>query len=207
MACKWIIGAGAPLDLAYDICRRAHPQLHVEKIAVPQNSSYEFELNLLDALQPASGTAFAAFDERFGNFKRMELMSALMERGFQLESLISPRAMLATGIQVGPNALIGDGVTIGSGSRIDYNSVLLPGTHLGMGTHIRPSCWLETGVIVGNGVQIGTHCTLRSGALIAHGVQVGRHCELGWPQRYDKHIAPKTIFDGRYDAPIYTYEN
>lgn len=206
MAFKWIIGAGSQLDMAYDICQSAHPDLNIEKITVRQNRNYEFELEMLDTLQPDAGTAFAAFDERFGNFKRMELMTALMERGFQLPPLVSPRAMLATGVQIGPNALIGDGVTIGTGSRVDYNSVLLSGTHVGTGTHIRPSCWLETGVIVGNGVQIGMHCTLRSGALVAHGVQVGRHCELGWPQRYDKSIAPKTTFDSRYDAPIYTYE-
>ena len=56
-----------------------------------------------------------------------------------------------------------------------------------------------------DGAQIGAHSTLRMGALVAPKVQIGRHCELGWPQRYGQDVAAKTIFDPRYDAPIYTY--
>ncbi|MGU3629438.1 UDP-3-O-(3-hydroxymyristoyl)glucosamine N-acyltransferase [Comamonas sp. C24C] len=207
MKCKWIIGAGAPLEMAYDICRQIHPDLHTEKITISQNTNYTFNLDALDTLQPESGTAFVAFDERFGNFKRMELMAAVMERGLSLPPLISPRAMLSSGVKIGPNSLVGDGTIVGYGCRIDYNSVILPGVHIGHSTHIRPSCWLETGVSVGNNIQIGAHCTLRNGAILAHGIKIGRSCELGWPQRYAKDISAKTIFDNRYDSPIHTYGN
>lgn len=205
MACKWIIGAGAFLDVAHDAWQRAYPELQVEKITVGQNTTYEFDLSALDALSPDAGTAFVAFDERFANFKRMELMALLMERGLKLEPFISPRAMLAGDVAAGINAFIGDGAIVGHGSRIDYNSVLLPGVQVGNSVHIRSSCWLESGVIVGNGAQIGAHCTLRMGALVAPTVKIGRNCELGWAQRYEKDIAAKTTFDARYDAPIYTY--
>lgn len=205
MRCKWIIGASAFLDVAHDAWQRAYPELQVEKIPLIQNATYDFDLSVLDALHPDAGTAFVAFDERFGNFKRLELMALLLERGFKLEPFISPRAMLADKVQVGTNAFIGDGAIVGHDSRIDYNSVLLPGVLLGSGVHVRPSCWLESGVQVGNGAQIGAHSTLRMGALVAPKVQIGRHCELGWPQRYGQNVAAKTIFDPRYDAPIYTY--
>lgn len=205
MACKWIIGAGAFLDLAHDAWQRACPGLEVVKVVLPQNALYDFELGALDALSPAEGTAFVVFDERFANFKRVELMQAVMARGFKLEPFIGPRAVVAGGVQVGLNAFIGDGAIVGHGSRIDYNSVLLPGVLLGSGVHVRPSCWLESGVQVGDGAQIGAHSTLRMGALVAPKVQIGRHCELGWPQRYGQDVAAKTIFDPRYNAPIYTY--
>jgi acetyltransferase-like isoleucine patch superfamily enzyme len=205
MACKWIIGAGAFLDVAHDAWQHACPELQVEKITLGQNTTYEFDLSVLDTLHPDAGTAFVAFDERFGNFKRMELMAAVLERGFKLEPFISPRAMLAGNVQIGANAFVGDGAIVGHGSRIDYNSVLLPGVQVGNSVHIRSSCWLESGVIVGDGAQIGAHCTLRMGALVAPKVKIGRNCELGWAQRYEKDIAAKTTFDARYDAPIYTY--
>lgn len=206
MRCKWIIGASAFLDVAHDAWQRAYPELQVEKIALAQNTSYDFDLSALDALRPDAGTAFVAFDERFGNFKRMELMALLLERSFKLEPFISPHAMLAGNVQVGANAFIGDGAIVGHSSRIDYNSVLLPGVQVGSGAHIRPSCWLEPGVTVGDGAQIGAHSTLRMGALVAPKVKIGRNCELGWAQRYDKDVAAKTTFDARYDAPIYTYD-
>jgi len=205
MASKWIIGGSAFLDVAHDAWSRARPDLQVEKIALAQNAAYDFDLSALASLSPGDGTAFVAFDERFGNIKRMELMAAVMERGFKLEPFIGPRAVVAGGVQVGLNAFIGDGAIVGHGSRIDYNSVLLPGAQVGSGVQVRPSCWLEPGVIVGNGAQIGAHSTLRTGALVAPGVRIGRNCELGWPQRYGDHVAAKTVFDPRYDAPIHTY--
>ncbi len=205
MACKWIIGAGAFLDLVLAAWQRAYPGVQVTKIALPQNALYDFDLSGLDALSPTEGTAFVAFDERFANFKRAELMQAVMARGFRLEPFISPHALLASNVQIGLNAFIGDGAIVGHGSRIGYNSVLLPGALLGSDVHVRPSCWLEQGVSVGDGAQIGAHSTLRMGALVAPKVQIGRYCELGWPRRYGQDVAAKTIFDPRYDAPIYTY--
>lgn len=206
MACKWIVGASAFLDVAYDAWQRAHPELQVEKIAIAQDARYQFDLTALNTLSPDEGTVFAAFDERFGNFKRMELMALLMARGFKLEPFISPRAILAGKVHVGHNAFIGEGAIVGHGSRIGYNTVLLPGAQIGHSAHVRHGCWLEAGVVVGDHTGVGAHCIVRTGAHIAHRVQIGRHCELGWPQRYDKDVAAKTTFDTRYDAPIYTYE-
>lgn len=205
MLCKWIIGADTHLDTVHDAWCRAQPGATPEKITITQDAQYRFELATLDALVPGDGLAFIAFDERFGNFKRMELMQAVMERGFKLATFVSPRALVAGSVQVGPNSFIGDGAIVGHGSRIDYNSVLLSGAQVESNAHIRPSCWLESGVIVGDGAQIGAHCTLRSGVLVSPRVQVGRNCELSWPQRYSKDVAPKTFFDPRYDAPIFTY--
>lgn len=203
---KWIIGNGPALNRVADAWSSLLGAAAIEKIAIPQSATYEFDLSVLDALSPSGGTAFAAFDDRFGNFKRMELMALLMERGFTLEPFISPRALLSGNVQVGRNAFIGDGAIVGHSSRVDYNTVLLPGVLVGCGVHIRPSCWLESGVAVGDGAQIGAHSTLRMGALVSPKVQIGRNCELGWPRRYDQDVAAKTTFDPRYDAPIYTYE-
>jgi len=202
---KWIIGNGTALDWAADAWSSLLGTAAVEKIAIPQSASHEFDPSVLDALSPSEGTAFAAFDERFGNFKRMELMALLMGHGFTLEPFISPRSLLAGDVQAGRNAFVGDGAIVGHASRIGYNSVLLPGAQVGNGVHIGPSCWLEPGVVVGQGARIGAHCTLRTGALVGAGVQIGRNCELGWPQRYDRDVAAKTTFDPRYDAPIHTY--
>lgn len=205
MNCKWIIGASAFLDVAYEAWRQACPELRVEKILVQQDALYQFDLSVLDTLSPKDGTAFIAFDERFGNYKRMELMAAAKTRGLRLDAYVSPRAMLAADVQIGLNTFVGDGVVIGHASRIDFNCVLLPGTNIGNGVDIRSSCWLEAGVVVGDGAQISALCTLRSGALIAPGTRIGRQCELGWPKRYASDIASRTVFDPRYDAPIHTY--
>lgn len=205
MACKWIIGASDFLDVAHAAWSQACPGLELEKVHVRQDSAYRFDLGIFDTLAPETGTAFIAFDERFGNFKRMELLAAAEARGLRLETYISPRAMLAADAKVGTNTFVGDGVVIGHGSRIAANCVLLPGAHIGNGVDIGSSCWVEPRVVVGDGAQISERCTLRSGALIAPRIQIGDQCELGWPQRYGTNLASRTIFDPRYDAPILTY--
>lgn len=205
MGCKWIVGAGTFLDVVHNAWQCSRPELRVEKITIGQNAIYEFDLSALDALSPMIGTAFVAFDERFGNFKRQELMSALVERGFTLEPFISPHALLASNVRVGPNAFVGDGAIVGWSSRIGANSILLPGSQVGSNVEIESGCWLEACTHVGDGAHIGANCTLRSGALVAPRIRIGECCELGWPQRYRHDVADKTYFDPRYDQPIYTY--
>ena len=205
MKSRWIVGGGRYLDLAVQAWKQARPDECIERIEVPQTADYQFDLGVLAALSPAEGAMFVAFDERFGNFKRMELMQAAMERGFKLEALVSPGAAVAPDAVIGPNAFIGAGVCIGAGTRIDYNSVINAGARLGSGVHLRASCWLDMGVVVGDGAEVGAHSILRMGTLVAPGIKVGRNCELGVPRLYDRDIPSRTTFDTRYDEPIVVY--
>lgn len=204
-ACKWIVGATPFLDQAYAAWTEAYPEDHIEKIFLPQNSLHQFDFSSLEKLNANNGSVFIAFDERFGNFKRAELMQSIMERGFKLTTFISKNSIISKNSKIGLNAFIGDGAIIGSGSKIDYNTVILPGVRVGNNVTIRQSCWIEMGVQLENNVSIGAHSTLRSGSIVANGVNVGRGCELGWTKRYIANIPAKTIFDERYDEVIRTY--
>jgi acetyltransferase-like isoleucine patch superfamily enzyme len=202
MKSRWIVGGGEFLDQAYRAWKQARPDEAIEKIEVPQSRDHTFDVSLFDSLDPAMGAMFIAFDERFGNFKRMELMQAAVERGFKLDAFVSPAAIVATDAVIGPNVFIGDGVCIGSGARIDYNTVVHPGAKLGYRVRVRASCWIEMGVVLGEGVEVGAHSILRMGAIAGPRIKVGRNCELGWPQLYSKDIPSRTVFDTRYDEPI-----
>jgi len=205
MKSKWIIGAGDHLDLVLQAAWQLDPQTPVSRVDVPQGADYEFDLSVLASLDPEQGTAFVAFDERFGNFKRMELFQAALERGLKLEPLIHPSAVVAQSATIGPNVYIGPNAVIGHGCRIDYNTVIHAGAHLGAHTHVRSSCWVENGVQIGDRVELGAHVIVRMGASVRKGVKVGRGAELGWPQLYHQDVADKTVYDVRYDEPIYVY--
>ena len=205
MVSKYVIGIGPCLEHVFSVWRQMHPQHDVHKIEIPLQADYGFNLEQIGALDPTKDEIFVAYDERFGNFKRMELMQLVMQRGFRLPPFISMSALVASDVVLGPNCFIGDGVLIGAGSRIDYNTVLHSGVRIGAGTHLRPSCWCDIGVTIGHNVEIGTHSILRIGASVSHGIKVGRNCELGWPRLYDKDIPSHTIYDTRYDVPIRVY--
>lgn len=205
MKSRWIIGRSDYLDLAFHAWKQARQDEMVIRIEVPQDSEHEFDLGVLDGLNPTEGAMFVAFDERFGNFKRMELMQLVMARGFSLEPFVSTSAVVAADAVIGRNCFIGDGVVVGAGSRIDYNTVLHSGVKIGAGAHLRPSCWCDIGVSIGQGTEIGAHAILRMGAVVSPGVRIGRHCELGWPRLYDRDVPSRTVYDTRYDEPILVY--
>ncbi|WP_323011599.1 UDP-3-O-(3-hydroxymyristoyl)glucosamine N-acyltransferase [Castellaniella sp.] len=205
MKSRWIVGAGDCLDVIFHACKQAYPGDQVEKIIVPQTDDDEFDSAALDALAPDSGTAFVAFDESFGNMKRMELMRALMVRGFRLDTLISPSAVVAEDAIIGMNVFIGPNATIGHGCRVDFNTIIHAGVIIGPNSRVKSSCWLESGVQLDSGVEIGAYCILRMGAAIRSQVTIGRGCELGWPRMYEQDVLSNTFFDPRYDEPIYVY--
>ncbi|GEM_PF-725303 len=205
MKFRWIIGCGDFLDTSFHAWKQIRPDERIEKVEVCQSEDYEFDYSVLDSLDPQQGSAFVAFHESFGNFKRMELMQAAMERGLELEPFISPMASVAQNALIGPNCFIGHHCSIGHGSRIGFNTIIQNGVQIGANSVIKTSCWIENGVQVGANVEIGAHSILRVGAMIKKGITVGRGCELGWPRLYHEDIPSKTVFDLRYDEPIYVY--
>lgn len=205
MNCRWIVGTGDYLQEVFFIWQHANGQDAPEKIDIPQHRDYTFDLSPLDALNPSDGEVFVAIDERFGNFKRMELMQTVMARGFKMASFVHPSAVVGVDVKIGMNVFVGACAVIGHATRIDYNSVVQAGVHIGPRGQIKSSCWIENGVQLGADVELGAHCTIRMGASIRAGVKVGRGCELGWPRLYENNVPGKTVFDSRYDEPIHTY--
>lgn len=202
MAFRWVVGEGHGLAQVAVTWAHTHPQDSVQKIELPLGADYQFDLGALDGLDPSQGMMFAAFDERFGNFKRAELMQAVMARGFKLDTFIAPSAIVPPDAVIGPNVFIGEGVVLGIGCRIDFNAIIRDGAKLGAGVRLRSSCWLDSGVAVGDDAEIGAHSILRIGTVIAPRVKVGSHCELGWARLYREDIPAKTIYDTRYPEPI-----
>jgi len=205
MKSRWVVGGGVCLEQVFGTWTRTYPEEQIQRIELLPNDDYAFDLSALNALDPELGTMFVAFDERFGNFKRMELMQLVMEKGFRLERFVSPSAIVPPDAVIGPNVFIGEGVVIGIGGRIDFNTVIRDGARLGAGVHLRSSCWLETGVLVGDDTDIGAHSILRIGAVVGPRVKIGKHCELGWARLYDQNIPARTVFDTRYEEPIRVY--
>jgi len=116
---------------------------------------------------------------------------------------VSGSAVLGTGVEVGPFAVIGDGVRVGSGCRIGPHAVLYPGTELGercvvhahavigdvpqdlsfepvesrvvvgAGTIMREGVTIHRGTRPGSVTEVGRSCFLMANSHIAHNCRVG----------------------------------
>jgi carbonic anhydrase/acetyltransferase-like protein (isoleucine patch superfamily) len=200
MAYRLIVGRDFYLELVLRTWKQACPGERIEQLEVPWLDEYEFDLSVLNQLNPDEHQVFIALDERFGNFRQ-----AVMERGVKLISFVHSSAVLGDDVKIGANVFVGPKAMIGHGCRIDYNTVIHAGAHIGMNSRVKASCWIENGVQIGINAEIGNHSIVRTGAIVKDGVKVGSRCELGWPKTYSADVPNKTVFDARYDEPIVIY--
>lgn len=202
---KVVLGGGDMLPLVVSAWAEVSPGESIASLEIAQHEDYTFDYSVLDAYDPAATQLFVAFDERFGNFKRAELMQAAMSRRFSLATIKAPGAVVAADARLGPNVFVGRGAVVDAGAAIDYNCVLHAGAVVGFRAKVKASSWIESGVQVGAHAEIGAQSILRSGVIIAPSTKIGRYCEIGVPGLYRTDVAAKTVYDPRYDEPLVVY--
>ncbi len=110
------------------------------------------------------------------NENRKKIFNNLSQRGLNLPSLISSKAivskysLIGKGTIIMPGAIIGPEVSIGENCIINHNSVVSHGCKIGSHVHLTPSS-----VIAGNCV-IGDMTTIGMGATILNGIKIGKNC-------------------------------
>lgn len=202
MKSKLVVGSGDALDIAFHAWKAKDPGMVVEKHEVRQDPSYTFDLGFLDRYTPEETSMFAAFDNRFLNFKRLELMGAIKGRGFYMDPYIGVGAVVGSGAKIGQNSFISDGAVIGAQARLHYNIYLGPRAVVGYAAEIGQSVWIEAAVVVGVRVSIGAHSILGEGVSIANKVQVGRMCHIDTPGHYRENVPAKAFYKPPFDGPI-----
>jgi UDP-3-O-[3-hydroxymyristoyl] glucosamine N-acyltransferase len=145
---------------------------------------------------------FAAFDNRFLNFKRLELVGAIKGRGFQMEPYISDRAMVSPGAKIGENSFIADGAIIGSQARLQYNNYVGPRAVIGHACETGHSVWVDAAVVVGARSTIGAQSILGAGVSIAGGIQVGKMCLIEAAGHYSENIPAKSLYKSPFEGAV-----
>ena len=132
----------------------------------------------------------------FGNVrlrkKRIEAYEWVRGLGLELVSIVhstafvSPSAVLAQGLFVGPLALVnvdtrvGENVAIYSGSTIDHDNVISDHVFIGPGVHTAGRVQLDAGAYVGPGAIVGSECRIGAGAIVGAGAVVLEDVPAGW---------------------------
>lgn len=185
-----LVGAGFGALLAYEACRTATQQI----VGVFDDGSNMLDAfgvpllgNVQDAFRPQADTI--VFDSVLITIQadmatRIALHRKLSECAVPLATVIHPDArvsslarlgsgcLIASGVIVGPLAVVGDNVFASSGVSIDHHC------RLGRDTTFGPGVVLSGGVVVGAGcnfgasvaveshVEIGSNCSIASGSLL-----------------------------------------
>lgn len=107
--------------------------------------------------------------------------------GIHPSAIIHPQVQLASGVTVGPLAVIGEGTTIGENSVIHAGAIIGRRCTIGRHTHIHPR------VVIYDDCRIGHRVAIHAGSVIGadgfgYRVQNGRHIkvpQLGWVEIED----------------------
>jgi acetyltransferase EpsM len=123
--------------------------------------------------------------------RRLEVASLLRRHAFSLATVIHPRAILASSIDieagtvvaagaiVNPGVMIGENAIINTGAIVDHECRLEAGVHISPGARlagnvrIGQATWIGIGATVIDGVSIGSNTIVGAGAVVLSDVPDG----------------------------------
>ncbi len=201
-ATKYVVGHGPLLQSALAHWADLQPGTVLHAIDVGQDRDYRFDLAALEGIDPRQATAFVAWSAQFLNFRRLELMGELKGRGFRMPALVCRGALVATGVKLGENTMVGAGAVIAPGSQVGMNCHIGVQASVGPGTVIGNSAWLADGVRVGASAQVESHATLGLGVIVEDGITIGRQCILDVAGRRTLSMPAKTFVTTRFPSGV-----
>ncbi len=119
------------------------------------------------------------------NAVRESLCNSLLAAGFELATIVHPRAMVSpravigpgstimAGAIVGTEARLGCGVIVNCGAVVDHNAQVHDYAHLAVnaamagGSELGRSAWMQAGAALGYGVKVAAAVVLRPGTALS----------------------------------------
>lgn len=113
------------------------------------------------------------------NKTRAQKYQQAKDKGYQLVSYVSSKAILAPGVEVGDNCFIGEGAICRPFLKIGNNVFILPGAAIGHHSVIQDHCFISARAVVLGAVTVETYSVLGANSTILDGVTVARECVVG----------------------------
>jgi len=111
--------------------------------------------------------------------RRVEVYRRLLDAGFELPSVVSPRAQVSRHASLGPGCIVMHGAVVNAGARVGSNCIV---NSLALVEHdaiVGDHCHVATGAIINGGAQVGEGSFVGSGAVLREGISVGAGCTVG----------------------------
>lgn len=128
---------------------------------------------------PDSYNMFIAVSYNKVNVLREEKYKAAKDKGYNLISYISPKAVIFDNVAIGDNCFILENNVIQPFVSIGNNNTLWSGNHIGHHTVIENNCFIASHAVVSGSVRICSNCfiginaTIRDNVVISKGTVVG----------------------------------
>lgn len=113
------------------------------------------------------------------NTVRAEKYNEAKNKGYELISYVSSKAIRWGDTEIGDNCFILENQVIQPSVKIGNNVILWSGNHFGHNVIIGDHCWIASHVVICGGVSIGPYSFIGVNATIRDDVSIGRECIIG----------------------------
>lgn len=206
-----VFGAGMIADVVLNLLRetgRYEPVALVVDAGYELNGPHSSGLPVLvteaavDQFPPGSAAAFVAIGYHGCNDVRAERMERLKSVGYALPPLVSPQAVVAASVGLGPNSMVMGGASLQSGAQLGEGTFVFSGAAVGHHARIGPCCWIASGAAIGGGARLGPNCFVGLNATIGNGVTIGRRCLVGAATLVTRDAPDESVFATAANDPL-----
>lgn len=165
-------------DSQYEVVAFTAHEDHIREPIMSGLPVIPFE-TLEDRFPPDLHSMFVAVGYRDVNRNRTEIYNACKDKGYELISYISSRAVQWGDIEVGDNCFILEHNVLQPFVKIGNNVVLWSGNHVGHHTTIGDNCFIASHAVISGHVTIGNNCFIGVNATLRDGIRVAPECIIG----------------------------
>jgi sugar O-acyltransferase (sialic acid O-acetyltransferase NeuD family) len=134
--------------------------------------------NLSD-LRKKYGFALVTVGQINSASSRVRLFGELINLGYKLPVIVSPRSYVSPHSKVGAGTIIMHDVIVNTNAEIGQNCIINNKVLIEHDSTVGDNCHISTGAILNGGVSVGRESFIGSGAITKQSVSIGNNCVIG----------------------------
>jgi sugar O-acyltransferase (sialic acid O-acetyltransferase NeuD family) len=130
---------------------------------------------------------------------RRRLFLNLKEFGFNLPTIVSPKAYISKGAQIGIGTIVMHHALVNTGTKIGDNCIINSKANIEHNSIIESDCHISTGAIVNGDCLIGRGSFLGSGSVVKQGCTIGENSIIGMFTSVRSDVSANSLYKGEKD--------
>jgi sugar O-acyltransferase (sialic acid O-acetyltransferase NeuD family) len=130
---------------------------------------------------------------------RRKIFLNLKEFGFNLPAIISPKAYISKGAQIGSGTIVMHHALVNTGVKIGENCIINSKANIEHNSIIESDCHISTGAIVNGDCLIGRGSFLGSGSVVKQGRTIGENSIIGMLTSVRNDFSANSLYKGEND--------
>jgi sugar O-acyltransferase (sialic acid O-acetyltransferase NeuD family) len=114
---------------------------------------------------------------------RMRLFELAQAHGWQIPSVVSPRAHVSRHASLASGTIVMHGAIVNAGAAIGRNCILNSHSLVEHDAVVADHCHVATAAAINSGVQVGAGSFIGSNSCVRQGIRIGERCVIGMGQR------------------------